>query len=200
MTSYQPITAATCVPVNEEDNYFIAFRGYQYQLIDRWDGHVANSGTVTIAPQWIAANAAAELQFITLDDQTQAISWYTLSHPIQLGAQPPVVPQSSSWIANYPNPFKPSAAGRGPITEIRFQISDVSQIEHAEIEIYNAIGQIVNTLKADVSSRAKSRDLFYSVPWNGTDSRGKILPSGIYFSRLAAGNRTLASSKMILMR
>jgi hypothetical protein len=214
--SYQPIIAATCVPVNDEDNYFIAFRGYQYQLIDRLDGHVANSGTVTIAPQWIAANAAAELQFITLDDQTQAISWYTLSHPIQLGVQPPVVPQSSSWIANYPNPFKPSAAGRGPDTEIRFQISDVSQLDHAEIEIYNAKGQIVNTIDVTLSLskcytgngnspsfdelRMTQAGSCFSVTWNGTDSHGKTLPSGIYFSRLAAGNRTLASSKMILMK
>ena len=40
---------------------------------------------------------------------------------------------------NYPNPFNPS-------TEIRFQLSDISEIESAEITIYNIKGQKIKTL------------------------------------------------------
>jgi hypothetical protein len=196
----QPMDACSWLPVNGQDNYLLYTRGTQAEIRNTETGAILHHQPIPVALDAILTNSDNEHYFFALDAAGETLSIFTLAQPVTVGAGPAPVLPAQSYITNYPNPFKPSAAGRGPITEIRFQISDARQLEHAEIEIYNAKGQIVNTLKADVSSRAKSRDLFYSVPWNGTDSRGKILQSGIYFSRLAAGNRTLASSKMILMK
>jgi hypothetical protein len=111
-----------------------------------------------------------------------------------------VVPAVSRLLGNYPNPFKPAVAGRGPTTEIRFQISDASQLEHTQIEIFNVKGQKVKQLKADVSSRAKSRDLTFSITWDGTDSTNKPVASGVYLYQLKVGDKTIDQRKMMLLK
>jgi hypothetical protein len=40
---------------------------------------------------------------------------------------------------------------------------------------------------------------FKEVQWNGTDSRGVAVSSGVYFYRLQAGNKTI-TRKMILVK
>ena len=116
----------------------------------------------------------------------------------------PTVPPAT--ISNYPNPFNPS-------TEIIFSLN-ADDAEDAKIEIFNTKGQMVKQLDADLSSRPgevrglvrlhsgeKRRvDISFTIPWDGTDTSGNALPSGIYFSRLTTGHNTLASGKMLLMK
>jgi hypothetical protein len=208
--------ACSWLPVNGQDNYLLYTRGTQAEIRNTETGAILHHQPIPVALDAILTNSDNEHYFFALDAAGETLSIFTLAQPVTVGAGPAPVLPAQSYIANYPNPFKPSAAGRGPDTEIRFQISDVSQIKHAEIEIYNAKGQIVNTIDVTLSLskcstgngnspsfdelRMTQAGSCFSVTWNGTDSRGKILPSGIYFSRLAAGNRTLASSKMILMK
>jgi flagellar hook assembly protein FlgD len=106
------------------------------------------------------------------------------------------VPTPRITLANYPNPFNPN-------TEIRFQISDIRQIEHAEIEIFNLLGQKVKAIPIhtdELSSRPQWRDLSSSTTWDGTDSNGQPVASGLYLYRLVAGGKTLAQSKMMLLK
>jgi hypothetical protein len=122
-------------------------------------------------------------------------------------ADPQLAPLPAVSLSNYPNPFNPS-------TEIRFQMSDASQLEHAQIEIFNIKGQKVKELKADMSSRPQrtcaapfrskegmeSRDLSFSINWDGTDSTNQPVPSGVYLYQLRAGKQTLAQKKMMLLK
>jgi hypothetical protein len=122
-------------------------------------------------------------------------------------ADPQLAPLPAVTLSNYPNPFNPS-------TEIRFQMSDASQLEHAQIEIFNVKGQKVRKLKADMSSRPQwtcaapfrskegmeSRDLSYSITWDGTDSANQPVASGVYLYQLRAGKQTLAQKKMMLLK
>jgi hypothetical protein len=122
-------------------------------------------------------------------------------------ADPQLAPLPAVTLSNYPNPFNPS-------TEIRFQMSDASQLEHAQIEIFNVKGQKVRKLKADMSSRPQrtcaapfrskegmeSRDLSYSITWDGTDNNGAPVASGLYLYQLRAGKQTLAQKKMMLLK
>ena len=95
-------------------------------------------------------------------------------------------------LSNYPNPFNPS-------TEIRFQISDFSDIDSAEITIYNLKGQRVKSLECVNCFDAKARNsLSYSITWNGTDQNNQPVSSGIYFYRLKMGDVDLSRKCLLL--
>ena len=85
------------------------------------------------------------------------------------------VPSGYALHQNYPNPFNPD-------TNIRF---DVAQDGPVQIGIYNVTGQLVRQL-VDGNRPAGS----YQVNWNGQNSRGAAVPSGIYFCRMTAGQFT----------
>jgi len=88
-------------------------------------------------------------------------------------------------LSNYPNPFNPS-------TEIRFQISDFSENEKAEIEIYNLKGQKIKQYSI-LNNQS-------SIVWNGTDQTGKPVSSGVYFYKLVSNGKDITSRKMLLLK
>ncbi|MGH7456095.1 MAG: FlgD immunoglobulin-like domain containing protein, partial [bacterium] len=89
---------------------------------------------------------------------------------------------------NYPNPFNPA-------TLIRYQIpAHTAKPLQVQLRIFNTLGQLVRTLvesKPDVG--------FYEVIWDGKDNSGQLLPSGVYFYRLMAGDFQ-QTRKMTLLR
>jgi flagellar hook assembly protein FlgD len=46
----------------------------------------------------------------------------------------------------------------------------------------------------------ESRDLSFSINWDGTDSTNQPVPSGVYLYQLRAGKQTLAQKKMMLLK
>ena len=63
-----------------------------------------------------------------------------------------------------------------------------------KIDIFNILGENVNTiLENDLSNG------FHQVDWNGKNSNGQNVGSGIYFYTIEAGN-TIISNKIILIR
>ncbi|MBN1350201.1 hypothetical protein JXJ21_12375 [candidate division KSB1 bacterium] len=95
---------------------------------------------------------------------------------------------------NYPNPLNlsaTSAAGQHSKTSIDYQIYFPSQVT---LRIYNALGQLVKTL-VDERQPADA----YSVDWDGSDSKGGLVASGIYIYELVVeGDR--ATEKMTVIR
>jgi len=89
-------------------------------------------------------------------------------------------------LTNYPNPFNPS-------TEIRFQISDINEIESTEIGIYNIKGQKVKELPVTLSG------VEGTAVWNGKNNNNKPVSSGLYFYRLKTNNFE-KTNKMILIK
>ncbi|MCC7431207.1 S8 family serine peptidase [bacterium] len=85
---------------------------------------------------------------------------------------------------NFPNPFNPG-------TEIIFILP---KREKAKLVVYNILGQVVRTLFDEVGKFGKN-----SVFWNGTDERGNLVSSGIYFYQLKAENFS-ETKKMILLK
>ena len=74
---------------------------------------------------------------------------------------------------NYPNPFNPS-------TKMNFSIP---KNEKVRLEIYDIRGVLVKTLIDSQSYNPGN----YQVEWNGKNSSGKIVPSGVYFAKMSAG-------------
>ncbi len=92
---------------------------------------------------------------------------------------PVEIPADFVLEGNYPNPFNPQ-------TTIRF---DLPQPEHVTLTVYDTMGRMVRVLR-DQSLSAGS----YEVPFEAD-----LLPSGVYFYRLEAGQFRMTRS-MTLMR
>ncbi len=99
--------------------------------------------------------------------------------------EPTVPPVFETTLSNaYPNPFNPS-------TTIAYSLSEAGPVE---ISVYNIRGQRVKKL---VSERQPAGQ--HNVVWNGTDSRGKPVSSGIYFYRMTTPDRNIAK-KMVMVK
>lgn len=85
---------------------------------------------------------------------------------------------------NRPNPFNPS-------TEICYHVPTSSRVR---VAVYDAAGRLVDVL---VDRTVEAGD--HTVVWNGVDSRGRAVDSGVYFCRFVCGDRTF-TRKMILLR
>lgn len=94
------------------------------------------------------------------------------------------IPERFALNQNYPNPFNPN-------TVIRFALPEDSWVK---IEVFNILGQKITTL-VDEHLTAGHKE----TGWNGTDSRGNNVASGIYFYKINAKNFT-DIKKMVLLK
>jgi hypothetical protein len=99
------------------------------------------------------------------------------------------LPSSYYQLSNFPNPFNPS-------TEISFQISDSSD-QNLEIQIFNSKGQKIKVIDSFPNWGLGTRKI---VDWNGTDSFGKPVASGVYLYKLISEDKELAANKMLLLK
>jgi hypothetical protein len=83
-----------------------------------------------------------------------------------------VTPHRFSLDSNYPNPFNPQ-------TTIRYQVAQNADVK---IEVYNIMGRLVNTLVDQKLNQGS-----YTVVWNGNNTRGEFVASGVYFVKMSAG-------------
>ncbi|MBN2425521.1 MAG: T9SS type A sorting domain-containing protein [Calditrichaceae bacterium] len=84
----------------------------------------------------------------------------------------------------YPNPFN-------PITNIEFRISNH---EFVTLKIFDILGREVITLVNEHKPAGT-----YTIQWNGRNTQGQPVDSGIYFYRLKSNN-LVASKKCILLK
>lgn len=95
------------------------------------------------------------------------------------------VPSEISLRQNTPNPFNPT-------TTIAF---DLPQAADVSIDIYDVSGQRIHNLLSRTEAGGT-----HEVTWDGRNSAGSPLPSGIYFYRLIVDGRMVATKKMILLK
>jgi len=94
------------------------------------------------------------------------------------------IPAVLTVAQNYPNPFNPT-------TTIKFSIPAESNVK---LTVYNIRGQRVATLVDDTLTPG-----YHTAVWNGRDSTGRNVASGVYFYRLKAGGKTI-TKKMLLLK
>lgn len=108
-----------------------------------------------------------------------------------LGSEMPLaggVPQSFKLYPNTPNPFNMS-------TSIVYDVPTTANGSvHVKLAIYNTQGQLVRVLE-DCERTAGQ----YTARWDGLNSQGKTVSSGVYFYQLQAGDIVL-SSKLAVMK
>jgi hypothetical protein len=105
----------------------------------------------------------------------------------------------------YPNPVQLSAARRGAVTTIAFELSNPCST--AQIEIFNLRGQTVRELEMGISgsgsglsSRPQRRDLSFSTTWDGLNHAHQPVSSGLYLCRLVADGTTVAQQKIMVIK
>lgn len=94
------------------------------------------------------------------------------------------IPQNYSLHQNYPNPFNPA-------TTIHYDLPKTSNVV---LKVYDLIGQEVKTLVNDIQTAGEK-----SVVWDGRNSAGQRVSSGVYIYSLQARNE-VHSRKMIFAR
>ena len=94
-----------------------------------------------------------------------------------------VVPKAFSLKGNYPNPFNPS-------TNIAFNLDVRSDVT---VTVYSLLGAEVATLHNGIMQPG-----LQSVKWNGNDSHGAQVASGVYVYRVEAQDRALTGKMMLL--
>ena len=95
-----------------------------------------------------------------------------------------ILPEKFAVYDNYPNPFNPT-------TQISFDLTENSV---TEVSVWNLLGQKITTLyTGDLNAG------HHTVKFDGKDSNGSILPSGVYIYRVAAGNN-VSTKKMMLLK
>lgn len=94
------------------------------------------------------------------------------------------VPGRFELTQNYPNPFNPA-------TKFKFSLPKDADVK---IVVFDIMGREVNVL-----ANAKMNPGKYEVDWNGTNSDGKLVSSGVYFYRMTAGSFTDVK-KMIMLK
>ena len=85
---------------------------------------------------------------------------------------------------NFPNPASAN-------TEIRFEVARTSDVS---IKVYNAMGQLVRTLKDGRLDPGR-----YSTHWDGTNTSGHRVSSGVYFYKMESG-QFAATKKMLMVK
>jgi hypothetical protein len=96
-----------------------------------------------------------------------------------IGREPNKLPGKFSLSQNFPNPFN-------PLTKIKFAVPKHS---HVKLEIFNTLGQKIETLVDEVKSPGN-----HEVSFDGSE-----LSSGVYIYRLISDEFT-KSGKMLLMK
>ena len=100
-----------------------------------------------------------------------------------------VVPQKTTLLPNFPNPFNPE-------TWIPY---DLAQDANVDIKIYNLKGETIRELKIGFQNTGTYRTKELAAFWDGRNSTGELVASGLYFYSLNAG-QSKAIRQMVIRK
>ncbi|MBN1995999.1 T9SS type A sorting domain-containing protein [candidate division KSB1 bacterium] len=115
-------------------------------------------------------------------DDLQFLVYYGLDSVVD--KQRPAVADRFSLSPNFPNPFNSG-------TQLEYR---VAREDYVEIAVYNTLGQKIKIL---VAEKVLPGD--YSIFWDGRDSYGINMPSGIYWVKMNTQNASYVQ-KMLYLR
>ena len=122
--------------------------------------------------------AAPALQLLTEPDVLSSL-WHDLSQ----------VPEETSLLPNYPNPFNPE-------TWIPYQLAMPAEVT---VAIHAADGKLVHTLSLGHRTAGVYKSKGRAAYWDGRNVQGEPVASGVYFYTLMAGDFT-ATRKLLIRK
>ncbi len=122
------------------------------------------------------------LQNVDMDGSSNYHGYVSVILRIEEEGGTPSMPTVTMLEDAYPNPFNPS-------TMIPYQIKEGGKVR---IDIYNTRGQLVRSFEEKHETAGR-----YQINWNGRDSSGKELSSGVYLYKMSA--KDYNSTKKIVL-
>jgi hypothetical protein len=124
------------------------------------------------------------LQNVEMDGYTSYHGPVSVTFTAEDGGGTPDIPFVTKLENAYPNPFNPN-------TNIRYQLKEAGDVK---IDIFNARGQLVRSF-----SRTHDAAGYYQINWDGRDSSGKAVSSGVYQYKMTSG-KYHSTKKMVLKK
>ncbi|NLT51202.1 MAG: T9SS type A sorting domain-containing protein [Ignavibacteria bacterium] len=120
---------------------------------------------------------------------------YSKVTDIKMGEDENLYRKEYSLSQNYPNPFNPSTTikFRTPLNSPLYQRGETGGL--VTLKIFDILGREVTTLVNEHKPAGT-----YTVEWNGTNSAGQQVGSGVYFYQLKTGSGLVETKKMILLQ
>ena len=98
-------------------------------------------------------------------------------------------PDDTVLLANYPNPFNPE-------TWIPYELSESAKVT---VSIYSVNGVLIRTLALEHQPAGVYQSKGRAAYWDGRNTIGELVASGVYFYTLTAGDFT-ATRKMLILK
>ena len=117
---------------------------------------------------------------------------YLLRHfgvTVNMNAEQLQIPEETSLLPNYPNPFNPE-------TWIPYQLSEPADVK---LTIYDINGSVVRALDLGHQPAGIYQSRVRAAHWDGKNAQGEAVASGIYFYTLKAGDFS-ATRKMLIQK
>jgi hypothetical protein len=122
------------------------------------------------------------LRFISVD-LANSLNVFTRDGKIE------ILPEKTVLLPNYPNPFNPG-------TWLPYKLAKDSDII---IKVYNVSGQLIRTLDLGNQNTGFYLTKAKAPYWDGRDSEGSKVSSGVYYYTLQAGDFK-ATRKMVIIK
>ena len=146
----------------------------------------SGSGVILELPVEIDENAEIKAEDLKLDYAVMTDP-NAIKIPVKGLDRVTPLPTAFTLSQNYPNPFNPE-------TSIEFVINSTAAGKHANLVIYNLLGQPINTIVDEPLAAGP-----HSFKWRGLNSDGQQVASGVYFYRLTVGDHA-ETKKMVLLK
>ncbi len=163
--------------VNIDDLVFVA---------NAW-GSVAGAPTAGTVNTWLQL-ARQNVSEVVTTSASEEFSYARGLQTLEQLAQA-LVPDTTALLANYPNPFNPE-------TWIPYQLAKAADVT---ISIHAADGNVVRTLILGHQDAGMYKNRSHAAYWDGKNTLGESVASGLYFYTLTAGDFT-ATRKMLILK
>jgi hypothetical protein len=162
------------------DEEILGYRIYRFETGAK-NAEIANAdGLIPVREtEWIDKGARAGRDYEYTLGVALADGGEALSQPVTVRTRALVLSLSQ----NHPNPFNPA-------TTIEFT---VPERDHVVLTVYNVAGQRVVTLVDQVMTEGHK-----GITWDGSNSQGSAVSTGVYFYRLQTGGKTLTKKMVVL--
>ena len=170
--------AATAVTAPDE-------AGYRFTVVDIKTGRAATIGdTLEISAQSPDSSIGVEPSRYTITAEDVKRSHIQL--PALVAYE---IPSETELLVNYPNPFNPE-------TWIPYRLAEDAFVT---LTIYDPSAHVVRTLEVGHQIAAVYESRSKAIYWDGRNSLGEQVASGVYFYTLSAGDYS-DTQKMVILK
>jgi len=184
--SFSPIGLNLSWNANEESDFsrYALYRGLSPDFVPEAGNLIVQFGETSYFDGDWSWDAGYYYKLSAIDVNCNESEFAVLGPGWITDTEIPAAPEATSLSQNFPNPFN-------PMTRIDFALAASAAVR---LRVYDAAGRLVRSLIDEDMPAGR-----YGETWDGRDTKGSIVASGVYFYRLDAGAFT-ETRKMVLLR